>query len=326
MREVRLSPFCKVGGGDVRGQPGRRPRVAAREGARAGGAGRRVFVGGSVHGSGIAGAAPAVPQQRGCARVGRPDGCVAGERSEHQQSRCRAPRAWQLRAELLIEKAGRALGSRFGGIWIDEADHGRIKVGAVGAKAADQEWLDAQGFRGAADIVDVPRSLSDLEAAVDWLWSRAAALNQEAVDRGASWTLAVSITPAVVPPTSTSRRPRTDPNSSAPSSRKRRPGWVRRCTLRSTKPRHTRAPALSAFPRTATPPLRAGIAIDYPADCTGGFPARSRSDNKLYQLTAGHCTRNRENVAEPLGVGTATRRPALATALQERSSAYRGCR
>lgn len=104
--------------------------------------------------------------------------------------------AWQLRADLLIEKAGRALGSRFGGIWIDEADHGRIKVGAVGAKAADQEWLDAQGFRGAADIVDVPRSLSDLEAAVDWLWSRAAATNQEAVDRGASWTLAVSITPS----------------------------------------------------------------------------------------------------------------------------------
>jgi hypothetical protein len=75
--------------------------------------------------------------------------------------------AWQLRAEVLLEKAGPALGGRFGGIWIDEQDYGRIKVGVVGARAADREWVDARGFRGAADIVDVPRSLSDLQTAAD---------------------------------------------------------------------------------------------------------------------------------------------------------------
>lgn len=41
------------------------------------------------------------------------------------------------------------------------------------------------------------------------------------------------------------------------------------------------------------PPLRAGIEIDSSGvSCTGSFLARSRTDNKLYQMTAGHCNVN----------------------------------
>ncbi len=45
------------------------------------------------------------------------------------------------------------------------------------------------------------------------------------------------------------------------------------------------------------PPLRAGISIRYRnssgSACSAGFPARSRSDRRLYLMTAGHCVRNR---------------------------------
>jgi hypothetical protein len=194
---------------------------------------------------------------------------------------------------VLLEKAGPALGSRFGGIWIDEQDHGRIKVGMVGAKAADREWVDAQGFRGAADVVEVPRSLSDLEAAAEWLWSRAVALNQDTVDSGSSWTLAVSITPRrstanlYIPPVAH----RSEQQRAFIEEARMRLGSALFVEEYETPP-HEGACTI-ALPPYCDPPLRAGIAIDYPADCTGGFPARSRSDNKLYLFTAGHCTRNR---------------------------------
>jgi hypothetical protein len=188
------------------------------------------------------------------------------------------------------------LGSRFGGIWIDEQDYGRIKVGVVGAKAADREWLDARGFRGAADVVEVPRSLSDVETAADWLWSRAVVLNQDTVAGGSSWTLAVSISPR-----------RSTANLSVPPVAHR--SEVQRAFIEEAQtrlgsalfveeyetPPHEEACTIS-LPPFCDPPLRAGIAINHPnQQCTGGFPARSRSDNKLYQFTAGHCTRNFEN-------------------------------
>jgi hypothetical protein len=51
----------------------------------------------------------------------------------------------------------------------------------------------------------------------------------------------------------------------------------------------TPAPRSCNYP-FCDPPLRGGIRIfDPDAICTGGFAARSRSDAKLYLLTAGHC-------------------------------------
>lgn len=105
--------------------------------------------------------------------------------------------SWQLRSEQLTAVVVQALGdARFGGIWIDDEDHGRLKVGAVQPTAADQRRVDAQGFRGAADVVAVPRTLADLDAAVEWLWSRALVLNDNAVAYGSNWTLTVSMSPS----------------------------------------------------------------------------------------------------------------------------------
>jgi hypothetical protein len=125
------------------------------------------------------------------------------------------------------------------------------------------------------------------------LWSRAVALNQDTVDSGSSWTLAVSITPRrstanlYIPPVAH----RSEQQRAFIEEARMRLGSALFVEEYETPP-HEGACTI-ALPPYCDPPLRAGIAIDYPADCTGGFPARSRSDNKLYLFTAGHCTRNR---------------------------------
>jgi len=221
--------------------------------------------------------------------------------SDQNISRADAARraAWQLRAGVLIDKARPALGGRFGGIWIDEQDYGRIKVGMVDATAADQGWVNAQGFRGAADIVEVPRSLNDLETAAEWLWSRALELNQDTVDDGSGWTLGVGITPSrstvnlsVPPPMHVS-----DAQRAFVDQAEKRYGEALFIEEYEAPPREGACTTINGQ-SYCDPPLRAGIAINHAGGgtCTGAFPARSRSDNKLYQLTAGHCTRNRENV------------------------------
>jgi streptogrisin C len=86
---------------------------------------------------------------------------------------------WQDPAVELGEELRRALGDRFGGLWIDPADGGRVKVGIRGSATADARTLIARRqLTAVTDLVPVRHSYADLEAANKRLGEAAAHANR----------------------------------------------------------------------------------------------------------------------------------------------------
>jgi hypothetical protein len=202
---------------------------------------------------------------------------------------------WQRQAPALEADLRDRLGETFGGVWIDPTS-GRVKVGVVGSEDGLRGRVGGAtsqlGLAEAADVVRVRHPISQLEAADSWLGNRLAQVNA-----GAPGPLGVAL--------------RTDlnavelqlPSDAALTAAERglvdetrsRYGDALRLVSDSSRAEATDCKPSSENWSFCDPPLRAGIGILYihPADplslCTGAFLARSRTDGKLYQFTAGHC-------------------------------------
>lgn len=200
---------------------------------------------------------------------------------------------WQRRAETLQATAATELGSdSFGGVWMG-LDDDRVKLGVVGGatgpNTASARAVTRSGLDDGADVVPVRYSLNTLTAANDWIAKRFAAAN-----KGQKRTLMTGI--------------RTDLNTVqlgvpagklAPAQQalvdaaKARFGDMLRFETRTGE----LIPTSCTYPNCDAP-LRGGVRIytrkaGAPGKaCTGGFVARSWSDQKLYLFTAGHCVRD----------------------------------
>ena len=195
---------------------------------------------------------------------------------------------WQHRAPALADAARARLGAKgFGGTWIGDDD--RVKVGVAGPAAstapADVDRLAAaNGLAGAVDVVPVRRGLQELESVQQQL---VALFRQDNLT--SAWPLLVAVAESdnVV-------ELRLPPAKAGLSSRQQAVLAAARArfgpVLREV--RYPAAPTVTACGLVfCDPPLRGGVRIDAPTggSCTGGFLARSRSDQALYLVTAGHC-------------------------------------
>jgi streptogrisin C len=204
---------------------------------------------------------------------------------------------WQLSAEVLTERA-RSAGDAFGGVWIDPST-GRVKLGQTTVSSASVALLDDCGLGDGADLVAVTNPASSLEAAASWLGSRLAAAGGPGMGAGIDYSRN-----RVVLDVPADRTLTTAERSLIGTATKRYAGLLVTAPVRGAA-----APAACNSGNYCDPPLRGGIRISSSAGsgCTLGFLARSRSDNKLYGVTAGHCgggtwsTRFSNNSAHVIG-------------------------
>ncbi|HEU4422687.1 MAG TPA: S1 family peptidase [Pilimelia sp.] len=194
---------------------------------------------------------------------------------------------WQDRAPELAERVEAALGSRFGGVWIDVSDGDRVRVGVAGgvtgdAVAAVRDTAAAVGLTDGYDVVTVRYSMAALQEASAWLGDRIARINA-----GSAATLTAGLRTDInaielqVPADGTLTEAQWDLLAAAKSA------LGDRLVVGSYRGRPTARAC--AYPY-CDPPLRGGIRINHPdASCTGAFIAKSKVDDKLYQFTAGHC-------------------------------------
>lgn len=195
---------------------------------------------------------------------------------------------WQEHATNLKTRTRASLGTaRFGGLWIDPDDSDRLKVGVVGATATDRTTVanvaTAEGVADAVDMVGVRYSEAQLQSAMDWISDRLASVNKKA-----RWPLQLAHSVRA-------NRLRLDlPRKGTLTSVQQ----VLRGRLRSRYGDMLQAGTYEGRPvgdqcqfPYCYPPLRAGIRVWAPVGgyCTNGFLARSKTDNKLYAFTAGHC-------------------------------------
>ncbi len=202
---------------------------------------------------------------------------------------------WQDAAETAVPAAKAALGSRFGGAWIDVAS-GRVKVGVASGSTAQPRAMAASGLQGATDVVTVGFSDEQLQRAAADLGARIVQAN-----RGAKAALSVRVVASSnrvelgVP----AARLTAAQQAVVTTARTSYPTLVATRAVRGTGMARTYACQsvdANQFPDTeCDPPLRGGLDIFTGGaagmDCTSGFLARSNSDNALYLLTAGHCVR-----------------------------------
>jgi hypothetical protein len=196
---------------------------------------------------------------------------------------------WQASIPDLTDQAEAALGDAFGGVWVDPEDGDRLKVGVVGkGRPAVQDRaataVEASGLAAAADVVPVEHSYASLVFASSWLSERVVRIS-----RTSEIALGSGLRPddnAVV-----LHLPKDGRSSPAIDALVAEARSVLGTKLEIAHDA-TRGQAQSCVYPYCDPPLRAGIRMDNSIGgppCTAGFLARSRTDNVLYQLTAGHC-------------------------------------
>lgn len=194
---------------------------------------------------------------------------------------------WQGKAPLLADQLRTQLEPRFGGLWIDPASGDRIKVGLTDTRADEISVRAASSKQGLGDAVDTVRvnfSIGELESINAMLADTLSIVNKDA-----AWPLSAGLRPDInavqldVP----ARTMLTTAQQSLVDSAAARFGSAVRIV-----PAHNKAQARACSYPYCDPPLRGGIRINNSGiGCTGAFIARSRSDGKLYQFTAGHCAR-----------------------------------
>jgi len=214
---------------------------------------------------------------------------------------------WQQPAVELGEELRRALGARFGGLWIDPADGGRVKVGIPGGATADvgatadaRTLIARRQLTAVTDLVPVRHSYADLEAANKRLGEAAANANR-GTSRGIQTGLRVNRNAVHLHLQLPRGHRLTAAQQAVVDTAKQRYGTslVIDYTDQATRP-YTCAwvdltdinPPFRRF--TCDAPLRAGVFTSHPlpgpdVGCTTGFYAQSKVDTKKYVMTAGHC-------------------------------------
>lgn len=201
---------------------------------------------------------------------------------------------WQRSAPDLAARAAGDLGARFGGVWVDVSDGDRVKVGVVGGLDSQAYQIvrraaDGVGLGDGYDVVAVRYSEAELKAHNAWIGAEIARVNQ-----GSAFGLTAGL--------------RTDLNAievQAPAGVKLTAAQsallaeaAKRLGDRLVSSSYLGQPRAWAgcnYPY-CDPPLRGGIKIlGNLHPCTGGFIARSRVDEELYQFTAGHCADGGDN-------------------------------
>lgn len=194
---------------------------------------------------------------------------------------------WQNPAAQLEQVLTTSMGEQFGGLWIDEAGGGRVKVGFVGDRLDDGGAIARLGLEGVTDAVPVAHSLPELERASEWLGSAMPSANEGA---GARLTSVVLTDRNVVELRLPEGQALTDQQRRVVDEAQRQFGSL--VALGSWEGRvEDDACAFVKLRHTCDAPLRAGVALYSGTTpvCSTGFTARSVFDNKWYVMTAGHC-------------------------------------
>lgn len=195
---------------------------------------------------------------------------------------------WQTRVGSFGLDLRAALGSRFGGVWIDPADGDRVKVGIVGGRAEVRRQLERWSLGDAADAVRVRYGLGQLETINRRLTATLARANGKTrwpvyngipVDRNA---VQLSLPP---------KRHLSAAQWAAVAELRRRYGslLVFRTYKRPFYDQACTEPSTGSGLR-CDPPLRGGVVIKHGTrQCTAGFVTKSKVDSVKYIFTAGHC-------------------------------------
>jgi hypothetical protein len=193
---------------------------------------------------------------------------------------------WQRVAPDLGQQLDEELGDRFGGIWVDVHDGDRIKIGIVDGPDPDtsamvQQAAEALGLTEGYDLVSTRHPMAALEEDNDWLGTEIARVN-----RDATATLAAGLRPDLnaVELQAPVEGDLTEDQQGLIDEATDRLGD--RLVVGSYEGRPEARACVYPY---CDPPLRGGIRIANGAGCTGAFIAKSKVDDKLYQLTAGHC-------------------------------------
>jgi len=202
---------------------------------------------------------------------------------------------WQDPAIQLGNELRTALGERFGGLWLDEADGGRVKIGIVGgtlARATTQAQVSISrwGLGSVSDLVPVRHGYAQLERDSAWLGLAVSAANKTG---GAELSSATQVdrnrlvlrTPAGKTLTATQQ-------ATVETAKARLGSRLILQTWSGSVQRQACAWHNDGFNCDA--PLRGGVDINTTdpkagSRCTTAFNARSNSDGRWYVMTAGHC-------------------------------------
>jgi streptogrisin C len=203
--------------------------------------------------------------------------------------------SWQEATPTLAGALSRQLpSSLYGGTWIDPNDGDRVKVGVVGsdqtARATTARLVHADGLAAATDIVQVRYSAKELLDADAWLGAQLGVLARSSTGQtelDSSYRLDLNRVQLSV----SAGQHLTAAERRLVALAKARYGDLVQVV---TEPDGTRMTVASCNFPLCSAPLRGGILIfnttgNTSKVCTGGFIARSRTDGKLYQFTAGHC-------------------------------------
>jgi hypothetical protein len=221
---------------------------------------------------------------------------------------------WQTHLPTLHDRAKASLGDSFAGTWVDAADGDRLKLGVAGSDAGDRRAagavVDALGLAAVTDVVEVRHSLAELQRASARLADDVSALHAGSgapvstgirPDRNAvvlhlpatAATPATPTTPAAPTTATTAAAERTASAGAAAAAELAPRARAELGDMVEVVHDATVVRAEACVYPYCDPPLRAGIGVSNDATgagCTGAFLARSRVDNRLFQMTAGHCS------------------------------------
>jgi streptogrisin C len=204
---------------------------------------------------------------------------------------------WQEPAIKLAGELERALGDRYGDLWFDPADGGRVKVGIVGGDSAIATRLIARRrLTAVTDLVPVRHSYAELKQAAAWLTAETTRANppsRNGLVKGLSvWRLPDKN--AVELDLPRGQRLTAAQQATVAQARQRLGGKLTLGTWAGQI--RDLACAWSGGEFDCDPPLRGGVMMytrnasgGYDPQCTVGFNAKSTVDGKWYVLTAGHC-------------------------------------
>jgi streptogrisin C len=211
---------------------------------------------------------------------------------------------WQEPATELAGELERALGDRYGDLWFDLADGGRVKVGIVGGgdtAALAARLVARRKLTAVTDLVPVRHSYPELKQAAAWLTAETARANPRPAN-GVARGLAVWRLPnrnAVQLDLPRGQRLTAAQQATVAAARRR---LGSKLTLGTWSGRMRDLACVWSFnePSRKTvfncdPPLRGGLTLyirgasGYIPQCTVGFNAKSTVDGKWYVMTAGHC-------------------------------------
>jgi streptogrisin C len=204
---------------------------------------------------------------------------------------------WQEPAIKLAGELERALGDRYGDLWFDPADGGRVKVGIVGGDTALAARLIARRkLTAVTDLVPVRHSYAELKQAAAWLTAETTRANPRPAN-GLVKGLTVWRLPdknAVELDLPRGQRLTTAQQATVAAARRRLGDKLTFGTWSGQTRDLSCAWGGGEF--DCDPPLRGGVMMylrnsqgGYDPQCTVGFNAKSTVDGKWYVLTAGHC-------------------------------------